>query len=166
MRTKYTKEVLETAVQNSHSIADVIRQLGMKFSGGLHGHLTSKIKLWGIDTSHFSRNGCNKGKPPFNKRHWSEILIFQTRDIREDTKTLRRALIESGRIYKCEECDLPPVWNKKPICIQTDHKDGNWRNNVPTNLRFLCPNCHSQTSTYGVKNSKFANVAQRKEALA
>jgi 5-methylcytosine-specific restriction endonuclease McrA len=30
--------------------------------------------------------------------------------------------------------------------------DGNGTNNSKENLRFLCPNCHSQTSNYGAKN--------------
>ena len=160
MKEKYTKEVLEKAVSESKSIMDVIRKLGMKFSGGLHGHLTSKIKMWNIDVSHFSREGCNKGKTPINKRHWSEILIKRERGQREDTKKLRLALIESGRKYLCEECGGLPIWNNKPLTIQTDHKNGNWLDNRPQNLEFLCPNCHTQTETFGIKNSKYATVAQ------
>lgn len=51
--------------------------------------------------------------------------------------------------YECSECNLKDIYNNKPIKLQIDHIDGNWKNNLITNLRFLCPNCHSQTSTYG-----------------
>jgi len=144
---------LENAVGKSHSLAETIRNLGMRFSGGLHGHLSSKIRAWSIDTSHFSRNGCNRGKTPINKRHWTEILVHKPLKTKVDSKTLRRSLIESGREYKCAECDLPPVWRGKPLCIQVDHIDGDWENNLPINLRFICPNCHTQTDTFGIKNA-------------
>jgi 5-methylcytosine-specific restriction endonuclease McrA len=36
--------------------------------------------------------------------------------------------------------------------LQLEHKDGNSENNKPENLCLLCPNCHSQTPTYGAKN--------------
>lgn len=37
------------------------------------------------------------------------------------------------------------------IPLEIDHIDGNYKNNDLSNLRLLCPNCHSLTSTY--KNS-------------
>ena len=136
MNVKYTKEVLESVVKDSKSITEIIRKLGKKFSGGLHGHLTRKIKKFDINVSHFSRNGCNKGKIPINKRCWREILIEKNSGFKEKASRLRKALMESGREYKCEECGIIPIWNNKP-----------------KNLRFLCPNCHSQTSTFGTLNA-------------
>ncbi|UGQ09608.1 hypothetical protein LO772_22100 [Yinghuangia sp. ASG 101] len=29
-----------------------------------------------------------------------------------------------------------------------DHINGDWRDHRAENLRYLCPNCHSQTDTY------------------
>lgn len=40
----------------------------------------------------------------------------------------------------------------QPIPLELEHKDGNHRNNTPSNVCLLCPNCHSQTDTYGSKN--------------
>lgn len=162
MTEKYTEGILREVIGQSSSMSDVIKRLDMKWSGGLHGHLTSKAKKWKIDMSHFTRKGCNRGKVPSNKRHWKDVLVVITTDFREDTLRLRRALIESGRKYECEECGQPPEWNNKPLCLHVDHKDGDWKNNRPSNVRFLCPHCHSQTETFGTKN--IAVLAQRKEA--
>lgn len=56
----------------------------------------------------------------------------------------------------CLHCGITE-WNNKPITFQFDHIDGNSDNNTPENIRMLCPNCHSQTETYGVKNKNNAN---------
>ena len=59
-----------------------------------------------------------------------------------------------GREYKCEICGIDPLWNGKELRLQVDHKNQNWLDDSPENLRFACPNCHSQTHTYAGKNSK------------
>jgi hypothetical protein len=51
----------------------------------------------------------------------------------------------------CESCGISD-WNKKPLTFQVDHVDGNRKNNNFYNLKVLCPNCHSQTETFGHKN--------------
>ena len=56
--------------------------------------------------------------------------------------------------YKCNKCKINK-WNDKDITLDLDHIDGNRNNNLLNNLRLLCPNCHSQTSTFkGKKNKK------------
>ena len=50
---------------------------------------------------------------------------------------------------KCSECGVGEIWNNKYLCLQLDHIDGNSDNNNLDNLRLLCPNCHSQTNTFG-----------------
>ena len=51
----------------------------------------------------------------------------------------------------CELCSQISVWNNKPLKLQLDHIDGHSDNNNLDNVRLLCPNCHTQTDTYGSK---------------
>jgi hypothetical protein len=54
--TKYTRELLEPIVQSSHSLADVIRKLGLEPNGGNHRMISTRIRLAELDTSHFGAN--------------------------------------------------------------------------------------------------------------
>ena len=68
---------------------------------------------------------------------------------------LKKKIIEFNIIpYKCIECGIENQWNNKFISLQLDHKNGNSTDWRLDNLRFLCPNCHSQTDTYSGKKHK------------
>jgi hypothetical protein len=64
----------------------------------------------------------------------------------------RRIVRENLIPYICEECDLRGEWNGKVLVLQLDHRNGINNDNRLENLRFLCPNCHSQQLTYAAKN--------------
>lgn len=64
---------------------------------------------------------------------------------------LRQYMIDNVK-YVCSACGTLPVWNGKPLTLQLDHVDGDLKNNSISNGRWLCPNCHTQTSTWGVLN--------------
>ena len=79
---------------------------------------------------------------------------------------LRLRLISSGlKKEHCEICGTGNQWNGKSLSLQLDHIDGNPRNHLLENLRILCPNCHSQTETFGSRNIKNAPVAELVDAL-
>lgn len=153
-RAKYTKEVLQAAVDASLSLAGVLRFLGFRaYSGGMSNHIRTRIKFFGISIEHFS------GKPEPSVRLYgsaksADEILQAGYSRRASSALLRRALLEIGHVNECRICKQPPEWMGKPLVLHVDHIDGDWSNNCRNNLQLLCPHCHSQTSTYGTKNKR------------
>ncbi len=153
MYTKYTKELLEEAVASSLSMANVLRLLGIKQTGGSQSHITKMVKRYGISTEHFTGKGHNKGKTYNRTDHSKYLVMLDEGSNRPKAKDLRRAMIAEGLTQCCSSCTIKE-WNGQEIVLDIDHIDGNWLNNKIENLRFLCPNCHRQTETFGNKIRK------------
>ncbi|WLF45448.1 HNH endonuclease [Rhodococcus opacus] len=151
---KYTREVLEQAVAESTSYAGVMRYLGLKPAGGTHAHLSRQIKKFGIDTTHFTGSAHTKGKRARNRMSWEEILVKRPPgSARVKPHLLRRALIEAGVEYKCVLCGLGDDWCGLPLILHVDHIRGDPSDSRLEQVRFLCPNCHSQTATWAARRS-------------
>lgn len=72
---------------------------------------------------------------------------------------VRKLIIQNNLIEhdKCqgEDCVVLNQWLNKKITLELDHINGVNNDHRLENLRFLCPNCHSQTESFNrVKNSK------------
>jgi hypothetical protein len=63
-KSKYTKELLLPIVQQSISMADVIRQLHLRLTGGNDRMISARIRLSGISTDHFKGSLGLKEKQP------------------------------------------------------------------------------------------------------
>jgi Zn finger protein HypA/HybF involved in hydrogenase expression len=59
--------------------------------------------------------------------------------------------------YQCECCGLSD-WLGKPIVLELDHINGINNDHRIENVRFLCPNCHSQTENFRGRNKNTGQV--------
>jgi len=65
---------------------------------------------------------------------------------------------------KCYNCGLGD-WLNGALVLELDHINGNNLDHRLVNLRFLCPNCHSQTPTYKGRNINKGNKKISDEQL-
>lgn len=134
------EEVIE-AVRTSRSYAGTLRVLGRALVGTNYQYLRERIKSLNLDTSHWKRGEALREvrftkASPNSRAHVKRVI-------------LRDRLIP----YICAECTLGPEWNGKPLVLRLDHKNGERDDNRLENLRFLCPNCDSQSPTFCGRNN-------------
>jgi 5-methylcytosine-specific restriction endonuclease McrA len=65
---------------------------------------------------------------------------------------VRRRLVGAGLlIARCAVCAISD-WRGEPLSLELHHINGDGNDNRLANLQLLCPNCHSQTDSWGGRN--------------
>ena len=148
---KISKEKLEEIVSNSKTIAEVMRKLGYTANrGNSYKPFKKYLQENNIDFSHFL--GKSNGLAKNEIFTLDEILVKDSKYT--NMSSLKKRVLKNNLIeYKCAICGISE-WMNKELILQLDHINGDNRDNRISNLRLLCPNCHSQTETYCRKNKK------------
>lgn len=149
---KLTDDEFIDLVKSSLNISEVLFKLGYSTVGNSWGYSQVKKRMTDLNLSGSDFRGKSsitqiKAKP-INK----DKLFSQ--NSKHARTVLRKTIIKENLIpYKCQICGISE-WNNKTLSLELDHINGINNDNRIENLRFLCPNCHSQTDTYGAKNTK------------
>ena len=108
------------------------------------------IPFKGYSNNHkYCSNACQMSLRN-KKRRERDLALFNEGKL-SARKYIYEILVERDG-NRCSKCDLID-WQGKPIRLWVDHIDGNAANNSPTNFRLVCPNCDSQSPTFGAKNT-------------
>lgn len=174
----YTKEDLyDLLITKGNSCAKVGKIFGVNASSirkaatrrgiTLTRHKKSKVCLYcGNDISYTKNNiYCNSD---CSKKHLSKMIYDKFLESPEENQrsnfnssVIKRFVLEEQN-NNCAICDMPSVWNNKPLVFVLDHMDGNAANNTRENYRCICPNCDSQLDTYKSKNKNSARSSRSK----
>ena len=141
-------------IYNSKSFKDVMRHFGMRSHGGNHNTLKARLKELNIDTNHFitANQASNLARVMTLEKLSHEVLVENSSFGRYN---LKKYLVKFKLLdYKCQKCLNTGEWMGEPMTLQLEHKNGVNDDNRLENLSFLCPNCHSQTSTFAGKQLK------------
>jgi len=139
---------LQNLLDTKSSLTQIIFAIGYKSNGGyLSSRLLDRMKSLDVEKFESNKEQFKEYKP---KRCDDEIFVECGKYT--DRKTAKERLLLE-REYVCEICKISD-WNGIPITLHLDHTNGNNLDHRKTNLRLLCPNCHSQTETYSGRNRK------------
>lgn len=145
------ESTLKSLIAESTSIRQVFIKMGLCVSGDHYRPFRKIVEELNIDLSHF--NGQYTRGLQFKTEHPIETVFAL--DTHYSSITLSRKIRKHKLLpYKCVKCANPGEWNNSPLSLQLDHINGINTDNRIENLRFLCPNCHSQTDTFCGRHKK------------
>jgi transposase-like protein len=130
-RKRYDWAEIQRFYDEGHSIRECQRQFGFSNASWAKARrrreVVARAQRWTID----------------------ELLVLASSRF-----TVKRRLLADGIIHnKCDWCGLSE-WRGRALSIQLDHVNGVYDDHRLENLRMLCPNCHSQTETFGAKGRR------------
>ena len=143
-------------IKSSTCVKEVLFKLGYTTVGNSWGYSQVRNRMSILNLSSCDFKGRNNTF--FKKEHLSYDKLFKE-DCNHSRTFLRKTIIKNNLLdYRCAICGIDS-WNGNKLSLELDHINGINNDNRLCNLRFLCPNCHSQTSTYGSKNIDSYNIS-------
>jgi hypothetical protein len=141
-------------VKNSRTWTEVLKAFGLENKGGNSRTAKQRVSNLNLDTSHF----LNRIESSLEKRRMT-LERFREEWLTENSEKQRNHiksyLVKFNLLeYKCFKCLCNGIWQEEPLSLQLEHINGISNDNRLDNLCFLCPNCHSQTSTFSGKSNK------------
>lgn len=151
------KEKLKEAINNATFIKDVFENVKINpYSGsGNYESFYKAVELFSLqnELKLLKERSSLRRKENLKKHKEEDLSKYLCKDSHKKTKDIKKFIIKKNLLeYKCAECGIFNEYNGKPIILQLDHINGVNNDNRLENLRFLCPNCHSQTETWGGRN--------------
>jgi Zn finger protein HypA/HybF involved in hydrogenase expression len=162
---KLTLEEIEGAIKSSKSSAEACRILNLSDNGGMTSRFRRLALKYNLDLSHWTGQLWSKGKTcldDFRIKGIDESDIFSA-ESKVSAGWIRKVLKSKNIIeYKCK-CGNSGIWNGEPMDLQLDHINGKRNDHRLENLRWICPNCHSQTNTFCGRNKSSARKVSDEE---
>lgn len=147
---KWNVDDLADAVAKSTNYSQVCRALGLSHISSNFRTIKKYIQLQNLDVSHFNDSAIVAAR----RRNAARIKLSNDEVFRENSPyhntVVRRKYVKMVEAI-CAICGNRGEHMGKPLRLEMDHINGINNDNRLENLRLLCPNCHSQTETFGYK---------------
>lgn len=151
--TELCREEIITLLKEHDSINSILKSLSVNSNGsGAYKTFKNHCKRLNIDLNEFKT--ITKYANLFNTRIPIEEILVEDSTYQNISRLKKRLVSEGLMAYSCVKCGNTGEWFGEPIVLQLDHINGNNTDHRLDNLRFLCPNCHTQTKTFAARNIK------------
>lgn len=151
-------EELQRILDKSSTFVEVLSTLGYEKYNGNHRTLKKRLASETFNMEKFNANYLIWKKMDTKKNSTkSQVPLIEhlVENSLCDRGSVKRRILEEKLIeYKCKKCGITDTWKNEPISLQLEHINGVNNDNRLENLCFLCPNCHSQTRTFGGRNAR------------
>lgn len=153
----YSVEEIKSFINTSDTIQEVLQKIGFK---SLNGSGCRQVFFNYVKDHNLSLDALKERTKKKKREHLQGLHKIISASYEEcfceNSKIARHSvkekIIKDNLIpYKCDLCGNTGSWNGQLLSLQLDHINGINNDNRLENLRFLCPNCHSQTETFSGK---------------
>lgn len=155
-RTTYDWDEIQKYYDDGNTLSDIVSKFGMNWSSITEAKRRGDFKT--DDSNERKKKLKDKRMETASQTPDKNILCVDS--IASPTSVKRKIKLLQLIPYECHNhsCSLHgninPEWAGKKLVLYLDHVNGRRNDNRLENLRWLCPNCHSQTDTYAGKNIK------------
>lgn len=140
----YSVEELQAAVAASECWSDVCRKLNITICTFNYKRMQKLCRDNSIDYNHFDVKKTFRR----NKKTWDADDIYTKNSLYPRSSLRQKVLKDDFMEYSCFQCQNVGEWLGSSLTLELEHVNGINDDNTKENLRWLCPNCHSQTPTY------------------
>ena len=148
----YTDDEFKEIIARNHSWCACAKEVGLSPNGSnARIQLKKRVDELHLDISHFDQT---QDAHNTSTKYTLEEIMIENSSYQNTTKLKERIIAAKIIPYKCAICGNDGEWQGQKLILQLDHINGKHFDHRKENLRFLCPNCHSQTHTFSGRNKK------------